>query len=195
MGNDALSLGIGPIYETLTSSDYRSTDYFTTIFHFVDRFNALNAASSADVNALVSAQSIDGSGVEGTGETNSGSIANALPLYKTIGGTGGSLDITSVNDAGTNNKLGVRTFIEFTPSGTGIFTLELERRTGTFTLDPDFVVYQAGNIVQVAESGNANVESWSGTLIGGTTYIIDAYEYNNVAGTSGDYNLTFRISN
>ena len=194
-GADNISAGFGPIYNTLVSADYVSTPLFTSIFHFAEEYKNLNTGDSAAVDALLSAQSINGTGSDGTGETNSGSISNALPVYKTITSNGPALNICSLNNAGTFNKLGVRTFIRLIPTASGTHTLTMTRQSGSVTLDPDFLVFDAGDLIAPALSETANSETWSGSLQAGTTYLIDAYEYNNVDGVSGDYCYNFTVTN
>ncbi len=193
-GPDNIAAGFAPIYNTLISDSYKSASVFTTIFLFADQYKTLNSGDSAGVDALLSGQSISGTGAEGTGETNSGSLVNSLPVYKEVTSGGGALNICSRNDAGTINKLGIRNFIKFTPSATGSHTLSMVKTSGG-TSDPDFVIYNAGSRTAAADSGAANSESWTGTLQAGVSYVIDAYEFNNIDGTSGDFCFNFTASN
>ncbi len=194
-GSDNISAGFGPIYNVLVSDAYKNTPYFTTIFHFASEYKTANTGDVAGVDALLTAQTINGTGATGTGETNSGGVSNALPLYKTIT-VGTPLNICSLDDSGTYNKLGVRNFLVFAPTTTASYTLTMTRAAGvTASLDPDFVIYNKGSQVASAGSGVANSETITRTLQSGETYLIDASEYNNVQGTNGDYCFDFTISN
>ena len=81
-GGDTISAGLAPIYEVFTSASYTGSSFFTTIFNFLEEYRANNPGDIAAVNALAFAQSINGTDTTATGETNTGNINGALPLYK-----------------------------------------------------------------------------------------------------------------
>ena len=199
-GVDNVDAGFGPIYNTLISNDYKNSPYFTSIFLFADQFKTLNSGMSAGVDALLTAQSINGTGSAGAGETNSGSISSSLPVYKLASVGGGNVQICSSNNAGTANKLGNRAFVEITPTATGTHTISMTRSSGATARDPDFVIYNRGatSTAFQADESNADSESWTGTLTAGTKYIVDAYDYNNVAEAEvvpGDSCYNFSVTN
>jgi len=197
-GADNVEAGLAPIYETLISADYTGSPYFTTIFLFRDEYNKQNSGTSAGLDALVSAQTINGTGPDGSGESNTGSISGSTPVYKTIT-AGATVNFCSVNDAGTYNKLGNRNYLEFTPAATGSFTMTMSRTSGAASTDPDIAIYNSGTFVTAGESSTNNSETLSASLLGGTTYIIDAYDWNNVGNatqgaTPGDACFDFSIN-
>ncbi len=181
-GTDNVSAGFAPIYNTLVSESYKTTPYLTTIFHFAEQYKTMNSGDTAGLDALLAEQSINGSGPTGSGETNSGSISGALPVYKQVSVGGASVEVCSNAVAGTYNKLGNRAYIEVTPSASGTHTVTMSRVSGATSRDPDFDIYNQG-ITSTAFSsrgGAVDSETWSGTLTAGTTYIIDAYDATNV---------------
>lgn len=192
-GADNVESGLGPIYETLTSSSYLNSPYFTTIFLFADEYRQQQSATSAGLDALLTDQDVNGTGPNGASETNDGGISSTVPVYKQVTSGGSAVEICSVNDAGTQNKLANTIFLEFTPPTSRTYTLTMSRTSGANDRDPDFYLFENGVRVRIAESGVANTETWSGALTGGVKYVIDARDWNNIGGSpSGDacYNFT-----
>ncbi len=188
-GSDSVSLGLGPIYELLVNPAYTGADYFTTIFLFADQFKADNPGDAAALDALLSAQSIDGTGPNGAGETNDGNvggISRVLPVYNTIS-QGQTITICSVDDAGEYNKLGIRAYIEFTPTATGNYTLNMTKTSGPAARDPDFNIFDSGTLVAQGrdDSTTNQLEELTTQLTGGTKYIIDAFDWQNIGGAFG----------
>lgn len=188
-GSDNISLGLEPIYNVLVDPAYTGAEYFTTIFLFADRFKALSPANSAGLDALLGGQSINGTGQNGSGETNDGNVgtvSKVLPLYQTLT-SGGSIEICSVDNAGEYNKLGIRTYIEFTPPASRSYNLSMVKTSGPAGRDPDFAIFDSGTFVDdsTSDSSTSQREDWTGTLQGGTKYIIDAFDWQNVGGAFG----------
>ena len=131
--NDSLNLGLGPIYNTLTSDGFKNNRHYTSIYIFakqlLNHVPASNRTTTrSNLNALLNRHNIAGRGDDGAGETNRGGLrtsARVLPVYKSI--TAGDTPITlcSVNDAGYPNKLGNRAFVKVTFTENGPHTLTL----------------------------------------------------------------------
>lgn len=192
-GADNVEAGLGPIYEVLTSQSYINSPYFTTIFLFADEYRQQQSATSAGLDALLVDQDVNGTGPSGAGETNDGNIASSVPVYNVLTSGGSAVQICSVNDAGPQNKLGNRAFLEFTPPTSRAYDLSMIRTSGATGRDPDFHIYRNGVRIQLAESGVANSETATANLTGGTKYMIIAFDFNNVEpGVAGDacYNFT-----
>lgn len=190
-GSDNISLGFTPIYETLVDPDYTGIEYFTTIFAFINEFKA-NNSGAALVDPLLADQSINGTGVDGTGETNSGSISNALPVYKMATVNGASIQVCSIDDAGLYNKLGNREYVAFnvTNAGSHTVTVTFDAAASSATnRDPDFVVYKDGRGIFQGVSAPATTETASGNLTTGL-HIIDFVDFRNdsrdTSGLRGD---------
>ncbi len=190
-GVDTLSLGLGPIYNVLTDPEYVGQSVFTTIFSFLDEMRALEPASTSAVNALANGQSINGTGKDGVGETNSGSTANSLPVYKVANVNGAAVRICS---AGTTspasnpplfNKLRNRNYVTFTVGNAGSHTVMMTRVSGSTSRDPDFIIYQNGQPILRAESAPGEREAVTVSLPAGE-YVVDAYDFYNLGlGGSG----------
>ena len=196
-GADVLSLGLKPVYDTLVDSDYTGNLWFASIYSFVNQYrdNLDNPALvSADITALLQAQHIFGEQDNGINETNSGGLANSLPVYIPMSAVGSPYTICSVDDRGTFNKLGNRVFGEISIRQTGSHTLEMTRVSGTPRRNPSFVLRLAGRIVHRAQSANEDSESSTVELDRGT-YILEAYDYKNLdrSNNSGDSCYEFSI--
>jgi hypothetical protein len=192
-GTDTLSLGLDPIYQTLTSANYTSTPVFMTIFTFLTEFKLQAPGNDAVINTFTAAQSVNGTGVDGSGETANGSIASALPVFKPVTINGGAVQICSVDDAGEFNKLGNRAFLTFTAAA-GSHTLTMTRTSGAASRDPDFLLFRGNTLVGRAEAVPAESETLIQSLTAGD-YVIDAYDFLNIDTNSGNnadscYNFT-----
>ena len=202
-GPDAISLGLGPIYNVLTNTDYTQQPLFTTIFSFLDEMRLEEAGNVTAINRIVAEQAIDGTGKDGAGETNNGSIANSLPVYKTASVNGGAVRICS---AGTNspasnptlfNKLRNRNYVKFSIASAGRHTVIMDRVSGATSRDPDFIIFKNGNSILRAESAPNDREGVIVDLTAGD-YVVDAYDFFNLglggSGTPGSACYDFSVT-
>ena len=192
---DTISAGLGPFYTAFTSPQYTNTSVFTSIFVFADVLEDSASVPSAALRSMMSTQSITGTGINGAGETNTGGIASALPIYKALTIGGPAVQICSVDDAGTKNKLGVHSYLTFTSPTTGARTLTMTRTSGDTGRDPDFLVFSGDSLFGVADSSVANSEILVRNLAAGI-YVIDAFDNQNTGdgGNPGDACYDFTVS-
>ena len=188
-GPDQISAGLAPIYNALTSPTYIGSNFFTTIFLFLDEYNSNNPDDVQAVNALANAQSISGTGAAGIGETNNGTVSTALPLYNTATVNGGAIEICSVSTNGDTNNLGNRVYIIFDVLNPGSHTMTMSRISGTSNTDPDFFVFQGSEPFAFAQSGNNNSETASVNLTNTGQHLVDAFDFEN-----GDACYSFTIT-
>ena len=196
-GSDVLNLGLKPLYDTLVDVDYTQNLWFTSVYSFINQYrdNLDNPTLvSEDVTALLQAQDIFGEQDNSINETNSGGLANSLPVYIPMSAVGSPYTICSVDDRGTLNKLGNRVFGEISIRQTGSHRFEMTRISGTSDRDPDFILRSAGRIVHRAQSANEDSESSTVELDRGT-YILEAYDYKNLdrSNNNGDSCYEFSI--
>ena len=177
-GGDTISAGLGPIYEAFTDAAYTGSNLFTTIFLFVDVYNANNAVDASAVNALNAEQSINGTGEAGIGETNNGIVSTSLPIYNNATVNGGAIEICTNDVNGDFNKLGNRTYVVFNVTSAGAHTLRMNRTSGVSSTDPDFFTHRDGVLLAIAESGANNTETDVVNLNIGQ-HIVDAFDFNN----------------
>jgi len=121
-------------------------------------------ADAATVTSIFASQAIPTNDAFGTGETNNGGIADALPVHRQHPGVGQTLGGQSlcVTDAASRpNKLGNYAFVRVSlPAGTRTITLN----GGT---DPDFEIFNAAfravaeGIVPGSETSSVNLAAGS----------------------------------
>jgi hypothetical protein len=177
-GTDNLALGLGPIYEALTSTDYRTQPVFTTIFSFLSELRSQQSSDAEAIDSFAASRGINSTASDAAGETNNGSIASALPLYKQLTVNGGAVEICSVNDAGVFNKLGNYAHLRFTATAAE-HTLTMTRTSGSTSRNPRFIIYKNGEFVRESSSRISNSNSLSVNLTAGD-HIIDAYDNRNL---------------
>ncbi len=192
-GADALSAGLTPIYNAFVSPSFTNSPLAATIFLWAEVIRADPSVNTAAFDALISAQSINGAGPDGAGETNDGGIATSLPVYKTATVGGAAVVICSVDNAGTGNQLGVRNMIRVNVPTAGAYTLQAVRTSGDTGRDPDIVVLLNGVTQAAGISSVSDSETLNANLAAGD-YVIDVYDFRNVLGNSpGDACFDFTI--
>jgi len=195
-GADMIELGLGPIYQAMTSDDFKASVLFTTIFVFADSLRNLDQMNQGAINDLLAGQSISGLGPSGEGEINSGAINSSLPIFQTAVTGAAPVEICSVNDAGRYNKLGNREFIYLDIAQAGDYTVSMIRRSGDKDRDPDFNIWQRDQLIMEAVSSVKDRETLQLSLAAGT-YVIDAFDFKNINGNSsntGDACYDFSVS-
>lgn len=186
-GADVASYGLGPIYGAFTDPAYKDTEAFTTIFAFLEGLENQPGVTASDVTALTDAQLISGSGQFGAGETNSGGIADMLPVYLNLPTNNTAVEFCTRDNFGRYNKHGNRRYFEFDAPAAGTYKFTMTRTSGSTSTDPDLVVFKNGAFVGVGESGDANSEVVDIALTAGR-HVVDAYDYNYVVGESDSSN-------
>lgn len=193
-GADRLSAGLAPLYSVMRSDTYRDAPVFATIFALADGMRTDFPENTSALTDLLDAQSIFGEGANGNGESNSGAIRSALPVYKEIKLNGAVTEICSVDDAGLHNKLGNREFVFLSLEMDTNVTLSLVKTSGDENRDPDLKIWQGNQLVHTAASSVQGQESFQGHLSAGD-YVIEAFDFFNINGSGskrgdGCYNVT-----
>ncbi len=191
-GADTANFGLGPIYGAFTDPAYKNTEAFTTIFSFLEALDNQSGITTSQITALTAAQGISGTTGFGLGETNDGGLSDALPVYLPLLTDGTEVEFCSVDNFGTYNKLGNRRYLEFTAPAAGSYEFSMDRLSGDTSSDPDLIVYKDGAVVGVGESASTGSESLTVTLAAGQ-HVVDAYNYNNISGTSADVCYTLSL--
>jgi hypothetical protein len=184
-GSDAVSIGYRPMYEALTGP-LRAGPALTSVFPFVNYLKGRAGAPVAAIDALVTSQSIYVTDDWGTGETNSGSVPQALPIYTQLTLNGGSKPVCGTTLAGTYNKIGNRLFLRFSIAAAQSVTVRaLYAAAGstppgpsTVDPDPDIVLYKNG-FLDIAETTTNGDETLTRTLDAGE-YVIEVYEWSHI---------------
>ena len=179
-GADQSTLGLGPIYRTLVSETYLNTPWLTSIFSFVEEFKTQQPNSGID--ALLTAQGIDGVGGDGAGESHDGGIASVLPVYRRATVNGASLSgLCAAIEAGSRNKLGNLVFVSFQVLSAGAHNFvvtQIPDETAATNADIDFYIYRRGVVVAHARSPSAGEERATTTLAV-DDYVMAIYAYED----------------
>lgn len=193
-GSDNISLGLGPIFEALTAPAYVNQSTFTTIFSFVDQIRTEAPGNDAALDALFTAQSINGTGFEGVGETNNGAVPTALPVYHSLVPDGTEIEVCSVNDAGDFNHLGNRSYVRFDITAAGSYAFRAVRSSGPTNRDPDLNVFRGPIFVARLDSGVADSETANATLEVGE-HVLEIFDFLNIdPNTADDADVCFDLS-
>lgn len=179
---DNVALGFAPIYAVM-SDEQVDTTAMTSIFSFVDALQANNSGESAAIDNLLDGENINGTDEFGTGETNNGGDTRALPVYVDIplGPPGATVCSSAVAGSIDLNKLGNRRFLRFVNDQSRLVTISaIGGASGagtTAAVDPDILVFRAGQLVLAGESTAQNREDISQTQLGAGTYILEVYDF------------------
>ena len=180
--SDNISAGLEPLYNVMSSDAYKDTPVFTTIFALADGLRREVPAQASSINALLENQSISGDGPDGSGESNSGAIRSALPVYKEVSLNGAPVQLCSVDDAGLFNKLGNREFIFLNLDAEQKVEFSLVKTTGNEDRDPDFNIWRGNALIHKAISSVRDQEDFETRLPAGG-YVIEAFDFLNINGS------------
>jgi hypothetical protein len=181
-------IGFTPLWNALTGP-VRTTDGVATSAHLLAAaLKEVAPGEASTVTTLFNDHSINTTDAIGTGETNDGGVATALPLYKPYGSLGSDLNTLCVTDAqGNGNKLGNYSFARVTVAA-GTYTVRLSGGQ-----DPDFVIFNS-TFSATGFSADPGVEQQVVNLPAGS-YVVAVEDFNLTQGlTSADVCLTLRIT-
>ena len=195
--NDNVALGFGPIWNVLVN-EQRTTHAFTSLFTFISALKNDYPASANALVTLVNAQNTNGDGIEpyASGEVYVPPPVDsnaALPLYTDISVGGPAVTLRSVDDAGTDNKLGNRRYLKFTLSQAR--TITITTSSSHVNGDSDFYLYLDGAFYNLGISGT-EPETKTITNAPAGDYLLEVYEYENTfeGSGSGDYDITVTVN-
>ena len=194
-GVDGISAGFGPIWTSLTSAGFLNDPAPVTIFNATNAFRANASINNTDLDALLSNQSISGTGSFGAGETNDGGLPLVLPVVQTLTVGAAPIEVCSVDDAGTQNKLGNIDFMRLTIPTTGSYTFTMTTASGPTGRDPDFFIFQSSQFIAVGGSAAIDSEVLTTTLQAGDYWISarDFFNTNPDQGTPADVCFDFSV--
>jgi hypothetical protein len=203
--NDTISLGFGPIHTVLTGPQ-KTTEAFTSIFSFIHYIVDGGHAGSTQVDPLLADNEISpivdpwggGRGAVANDETPATDNSQddyVSPVYLDLTdavNNGTVTDICVTDFYGDYNKLGTRRYASFTVITSGDYRFELDGSAGITGSDPDFYIYEAGEVILEAADYSASsdpaenpdfndvgegVEVGTVNLQTGTTYTADLHEW------------------
>ena len=166
--NTNQTTGFGPVYAALTT--FPSSPAFSSLYSFAAAVKAATStANAATITSLFGSQLVVAMDAFGTGETNNGGFAGALPVYRTHPAGTGAVQYCVTASADPNNdgnKLGEFVYVRFTvAAGSHTLTVVKTSPAGTAVTDPDFTLLKAdGTLVDaVSPSNNASPPSVNDT--------------------------------
>jgi hypothetical protein len=199
---DQVALGFGPIWSVLTGAQ-RTTPAFTSIFSFGTALKAANPADAPGISTLLLLQNITATPMDEWGSTENNASATVpteatFPFYTVATVNGGPVVMRTVNDAGTNNKLGNHRYVRFNNASQRNVTVTLATSNPNADPDPDFFLWSGLNFIGASTSAPPGPEVRQFTNLPAGNYVIDAYDCANgcnpAEGTAGDYDLTVTIT-
>ena len=151
----------------------------TSIFGFIAALEEQPGVDSAALGALLDQDGINSRAADGAGETNNGGVQTSLPVYHDITIDGPAVEVCSTNIAGTQNKLGVRSFLQFSVPSSQALTIEANVVSGSGGgSDPQIRVWQNGQLVIVSESETSGRESETRQFPSGE-FVIEVFDEGN----------------
>lgn len=149
-------IGFAPIYSALTS--LRNSPAFTSIHNFTDQLKAAAPSAAGTITSRAATMGVNGTDIYGAGESNTGGVAQTIPVYKAhTAALGATQQYCVVSPKNGGNKLGDYAYIRFTASG--VRTITVTRAAGTVdTTDPDLFLTRSDGGQQTAYSSATNQE-------------------------------------
>ena len=186
-GPDSLEIPLKTLIDAWQSPGYLDQASLTTIYSLQAALEEVSPGTAAAVDALYTAENIQGNDIFGTGETNDGGLTYSLPVYHQLTVGAAPFEICSDNNVGEYNRLENRQLVRFSITSTDFYTITLARGPGNtnwnpgVSSDPDFVLYRQGQEITTFPDGRSadnNVETLDRGLLPGD-YVLDAYEFLN----------------
>jgi hypothetical protein len=150
------AIGFNGIYSTLTGP-LRSSGALLGLHHFAQRLKDAVPGAASTINTNLSGQSIVVQDVWGTGETNNGGVAEALPLYTTLVGNTARLCLSDA--VGTPNKLRNHAYLRFSTTAARNTTITVRPEAGVTGTDPDMRLVTASGSEQFGLQAVADLET------------------------------------
>ncbi len=176
------TIGFAPIFNTLTGP-LKTSSALIGIHNFATALKAAVPARAAAIDALLAGQLITAQDALGSGETNDGGVALALPIYKTHSAALGVpqnycvTDVAQTAFTGEFNKLGMWAYVRITLASAGSRTLTLSSTNGAAPTDPNVVLIRSDGSSAAYIDVQANVQTLTTTLPAGT-HLLLFHDYN-----------------
>jgi hypothetical protein len=191
---DTVAAGFTPIFAAMRGQQ-RTTDALTSVFSFLQAYNAGNPATSAAVAQLSMTQQIAGTDALGSGETNDGGDPSVLPVYQPLMLNQAPLTACTNAANGDFNKLGFRKFFLLTLAANATISIIAQATVDPGTpgsapaTDPDLFVFRRGVQVVSGELTGPSETIPAQTLPAGI-YIIEAFDFDAANSVPRCMNLT-----
>ncbi len=195
------AIGFAPIFNVLAGmpTTLPTDGALSSIHFFAHRLKLAVPGQASAIDVLLAGQQITGAGPLGAGETNSGLIADALPVYRAhTAATGAAQNYCLTDAAGPAgdqaNKLGANLFVRVMLGAAGSRTIAVAATTPAVTTDPDFFVVRADGTETAPFQSSGTTETATLTLAAGT-HIIVLYDFELTRGANAGINNGRRCFN
>jgi hypothetical protein len=174
------AIGFTPIFNVLASMPVTlpAIGAVSSIHSFAHYLKLQVPGQIAAINSLLNLEQITVTNALGTGETNSGGNADALPVYRAHSAPLGQTQNYCLNDDSSAlggyepNKLGANLFIRFTLAASGTRSINVVS-TNAVAADPDFTLYRTdGAKIDFEASGGVSESTGNISLAAGTHLIV-----------------------
>lgn len=202
--NDSVSLGLGPIVDTLRGS-FATDTAVASIFSFAEALRAAQPASAAGIDALLTAKDIVAVGNDrfGSSETNNaGNASDVLPIVSDLQTDGTPVEVCSIGgtgfgDFGVFNKLSNRRLLRFEVTVAGTYRITAQGVGANAAIDPDIALFQ-GDFLGQADSVTPGLEVLNTNTLSAGEYIVEVYDFANlrpdqVAHNAGRYCINVSV--
>ncbi len=178
-GEDKLSLGFKPIYDTLVGFQ-KNTKAFTSIFTFITGLQQELPSKQDKINAILNSENIQPIvDIYGSSQAN---------LYSNMGDSATSAICTS-GENGRFNKLNNHKYIRFTIDNSKNYIISVIQNNGSMS-DPDFGVYRTSPFLHLGDSDNTTYKRESGRYsLDNGDYLLDVSDYNGQNYACFDINI------
>jgi hypothetical protein len=195
-------IGFTPIFDVLANMPVTlPADATVSSLHsFAHHLKQRVPGQAGAIDSLLTGQLITVVSPQGTGEVNSGGIAEALPLYRThSAGFGVAQNYCLTDAAGTAsgefNKAGATLFIRFTLATAATRIINVAVTTPGVASDPDFVLYRNTGAQTAFETEALNTESSGNVSLPAGTHLIELYDFELTRGVNAGTNNGQRCFN
>ena len=168
-------IGFPAIWQALVGATTNNSAVLSNLHLFAVALKVAAPSKAATIDSLLANQRTTAADVYGSTETNSGGIADVLPLYKIYGALSSNQTLcanVAVGTPDTLNKLGNWAFTRFTAPTTRPYSFAL-----TGGSDPDFTLYGVNGFRRLANTSAAGSETLTVNLNAGE-YVIAATEFS-----------------
>ncbi|MBL8287062.1 MAG: hypothetical protein JNL85_03680 [Rubrivivax sp.] len=196
------AIGFTPIFTVLAAmpTTLPADGALSAIHSFAFRLKQAVPGQAAAIDTQLAGVSITAASPVGAGESNSGGIPEALPVYRTHTAAFGAAQNYCLTDAAGQgdfepNKLGAHIFIRFTLATAGTRSISVAQTTGGVTSDPDFRLYRSDGTEADFETDAATNENTGPIALGAGTHVIALEDYTLTRGTNAATNNGTRCFN
>lgn len=173
--NNKTARNFTDVLTAITADVFVQTEGAVSIYTFVDSIKNQQPTHASTLDTLLSEHNIAGTDSFGANETNSGGMADVLPVYKNLIIGAPAIQVCSSNTQGNYNKLGVHQFLRLAVTIGGEYQFTATKSTGqSLITNPDIEIFSRGEFVGSGTSPSDDNENFSTTLAVGNYVVVVA---------------------